>query len=203
MEEHVTIPCRNIRLAGMLAAHSPDRAVVVAHPHPLYGGNMDNPVVMQMVQCFSRKGFSTLRFNFRGTGTSIGMFDNGDGEQDDVRACVDFLRKRGVKEIWLAGYSFGSRVTAAVVSSGLHVAGHVMVSPPMGFMSFDDIEAPTSTGLILTGEHDEIAPPDLIQEKITQWGLEAQLIILKGCDHFYSGCLVRMSNCLSDYLESL
>ena len=201
MEEQVKIPCSNIRLAGMLEEHSLDRAVVVAHPHPLYGGNMDNPVVMQMVQCFSEKKFTTLRFNFRGTGTSTGMFDNGDGEQDDIRACVDFLKQKGYREIWLAGYSFGSRVTAAVVSSGLEVRDHIMVSPPMGFMSFDDILTLPSTGLILTGEGDDIAPPDMIQAKIRQWNLETQFIVLKGCDHFYSGCLVRMGKCLSDYLD--
>ena len=203
MEEQVTIPCRNIRLAGMLEKNSPDRAVVVAHPHPLYGGNMDNPVVMQMVHAFSQKGFTTLRFNFRGTGTSTGMFDNGDGEQDDVRACADLLAEKGCGEIWLAGYSFGARVTAAVVSSGLQVKDHIMVSPPMGFMSFDEIETLSSTGMILTGENDEIAPPDRIQAKIRQWNLETEFVILKGCDHFYSGCLVRMGSCLSDYLDSL
>ncbi|WP_022664145.1 alpha/beta hydrolase [Desulfospira joergensenii] len=201
MEEQVTIQCSNIRLAGMLEENSPDRGVVVTHPHPLYGGNMDNPVVIQTVQCFSQKGFTTLRFNFRGTGNSTGMFDNGEGEQEDVRACVDFLKNRGCKSVWLAGYSFGSRINAAVVSSGLEVEDHIMVSPPMGFMSFDDIEALTSTGLILTGENDEIAPPDLIRAKISQWSLETRFEILEGCDHFYSGYLENLANRLTAYLN--
>lgn len=201
MEKHVGILNETIRLAGMIEENDGGRAVVVTHPHPLYGGNMDNPVVMRIVDSFASAGFTTLRFNFRGTGGSTGMFDNGQGEQADVMAALDFLKEQGATSLVLAGYSFGSRINAAVVSGSVEVADHVMVSPPVGFMSFDDISMLPHTGLVLTGQHDEIAPPKMIQTHLNRWHINPRFEVIPGCDHFYSGCLDRLGAVLSDYLE--
>jgi len=200
MEKTVIIHCNNVRLEGMLNQNSTENGVVVTHPHPLYGGNMDNPVVEQIVKSFSEKGFTTLRFNFRGTGKSTGMFDNGVGELDDVRAALAFLKTSGVKELYLAGYSFGARMNASVVSSGYELKDHVMVSPPMGFMSFDDVTSMPSTGLILTGAKDDIAPQSLVQAAIDQWQINPQFEVIDQCDHFYTGCLPRLKDVLLGYL---
>ncbi len=184
----------------MLDKQSSDRAVVMTHPHPLYGGNMDNMVVMQVVDRFSQLGFTTLRFNFRGTGKSSGTHDDGIGEQEDVRAAVGFLGKQGISSIVLAGYSFGSRINASVVSAGIKVDDHIMVSPPAAFMSFDGVESLSNTGLILTGENDEIAPPGMIKDLIRKWDLKTRFEIVGGGDHFYSGTLNQLDQCLADYL---
>jgi len=175
-------------------------AAVICHPHPLYGGNMDNPVVMTISDVFFEKGFTTLRFNFRGTGNSTGMFDNGNGEQEDVRAALAWLIDNGYQNICLAGYSFGARMNAAVVSKGCDIQDHIMVSPPVGFMSFDDIKKMPATGLIVTGDNDEIAPKDMIQAHINRWQIDPQYEIIKGCDHFYSGCQDKLKVILTDYL---
>ncbi len=201
MEEPVKFECGNIRLAGRVRDNTSGRAVVVTHPHPLYGGNMDNIVVLTMVKAFFQAGFTTLRFNFRGTGSSTGMFDNGPGEQEDVRAAVAFLRKRGAKEVWLAGYSFGAWVNSRALSSGFRASRHIMVSPPMGLISFNNIVLSSSTALILTGQKDEIAPQDLIREKIDQWNLDTRFEVLSGCDHFYSNGLDLLRERLVNYLE--
>lgn len=207
MEEPVTIHCGNVRLEGMFRKTDSPKGVVVTHPHPLYGGNMHNPVVEQIIESFFEKGFSTLRFNFRGTGNSSGMFDNGVGETDDVRAALEFLKESGKEDLHLAGYSFGARMNATVVSSGMPAAGeikdHIMVSPPMGFMPFDDVDAMPATGLILTGSRDEIAPADKIQAAIERWQIQPRFEVIQGCDHFYSGCLKHLNRILSDYLAKI
>jgi uncharacterized protein len=201
METALIIHNQTIRLQGKLAEGSADRGVVITHPHPLYGGNMDNPVVIETARAFSRKGFTTLRFNFRGTGGSTGMYDNGQGEQSDVITALSFLKDRGCKALFLAGYSFGSRINASVVAGGSDITDHIMISPPVAFMSFDDIAVLPSTGLIITGQIDEIAPPKRIQAHIDRWGITPQFDIIPGCDHFYDKRLDSIQKSLSDYLS--
>ncbi len=201
MESKIIIHCKTIMLEGILDRNSLQKAVIVTHPHPLYGGNMDNPVVKTIAGAFSEKGFATLRFNFRGTGDSTGAFDNGKGEQEDIRAAMDFLLGKGFEKIHLAGYSFGSRMNAALVSEGCEVEDHIMVSPPVAFMSFDDIEKMPHTGLIVTGRNDEIAPPDLVLQHIKRWGISPRCDIIEHCDHFYSGSLKKLKAILTDYLS--
>ena len=185
----------------MLDHNSSQKAVIISHPHPLHGGDMDNPVVMTVARAFFEKGFTTLRFNFRGMGSSTGSFDNGYGEQEDVRAAISFLADKGFQNISLAGYSFGSRMNAAVVSKGCMIEDHIMVSPPMAFMSFDDIEQMPSTGLVVTGRNDEIAPPGLIEKHIKRWGISPRFDIIENCNHFYSGGLKKLRILLADYLS--
>lgn len=201
MESQITIECQTIRLEGMLDYNSSQKAVIISHPHPLHGGDMDNPVVMTVARAFFEKGFTTLRFNFRGMGSSTGSFDNGNGEQEDVRAAISFLADKGFQNISLAGYSFGSRMNAAVVSKGCRIEDHIMVSPPMAFMSFDDIEQMPSTGLVVTGRNDEISPPGLIEKHMKRWGISPRFDIIENCDHFYSGGLRKLRILLTDYLS--
>ena len=199
--ESVTIKNQTIRLQGMLDRVSAGCGVVITHPHPLYGGNMNNPVVQQMAASFAKKGFTTLRFNFRGTAGSSGMYDNGQGEQTDVAAALQFLADQGVRTLFLAGYSFGARINASLISGGYGISDHIMVSPPVGFMSFDDISTLPSTGLILTGQEDEIAPPDMVQAHINRWNIDPAFHVIPGCDHFYGGCLNHLGEILENYLE--
>ncbi|MDA3789492.1 MAG: alpha/beta hydrolase [Desulfobacula sp.] len=200
MESKITIECGNIKLEGSLRKNTSQKAVIICHPHPLYGGNMDNPVVMTIADSFFEKGFTTMRFNFRGTCNSTGMFDNGNGEQNDIRAAMSWLMENGYQKICLAGYSFGARMNALVVSKGCKIEDHIMVSPPVGFMSFDDIKKMPSAGLIVTGANDEIAPKDQIQEHINRCQIDPKYEIIKDCDHFYSGCLGKLKAILIDYL---
>lgn len=201
MDEIVTIVCKSIRLEGVLNKNIGPKAVIICHPHPLYGGNMDNPVVMTIAGSFFEKGFTTLRFNFRGTCNSTGMFDNGEGEQEDIRAAISFMKENGYGEIFLVGYSFGARMNASVVSTGCDIKDHIMVSPPVGFMSFDDIDQMPLTGLIVTGQNDEIAPPAKVQDMINRWEIPVRYEIIEKCDHFYSGCLDRLKAVLTEYLS--
>ena len=202
METGIRFKCGNITLDGQLNKSSETKAAVICHPHPLYGGNMDNPVVLTIAAVFQKKGVTTLRFNFRGTGSSSGMFDDGNGEQDDVRAALTCLQEQGYKDLWLAGYSFGARMNAAVIASGCEVKDHIMVSPPAGFMSFDEIESMPDTGLIVTGSEDDIAPANIIKTHIERWNISPVFKVIQHGDHFYSTSLNQLESILMEYINA-
>ncbi len=203
MESVVKIECDdNTELEGVYNKNDSNLGAIICHPHPLYGGDMNNPIVMTIAQAFYDNNFSTLRFNFRGAGNSTGTFDDGKGEQDDIRSALTFLRRQGISKIYLSGYSFGSRINASVVEKGCNIKDHIMVSPPAGFMSFDGIEHMPNTGLIIVGDNDDIAPVKMIEDHIKRWQINPDLEVIENCDHFYSGSLSKLSTRLSKYLSN-
>nr|WP_320192348.1 alpha/beta fold hydrolase [uncultured Desulfobacter sp.] len=201
-EELITITSvGDIRLEGNLNRQEAGKAVVLTHPHPLYGGNMDVPVICKMAACFQAAGITTLRFNFRGTGGSSGKFDDGRGEQDDVKSALDFLSNQGYNQLFLAGYSFGSWVNAHVVSAGVAVCDHIMVSPPAALLSFDLVAQLPNTGLIITGENDDLSPVYMVDDLLSKWKISPRLEVLSDVDHFYVGALDKLGDVLSGYLK--
>ncbi|MFA9498642.1 MAG: alpha/beta hydrolase, partial [Deltaproteobacteria bacterium] len=165
------------------------KGVVVTHPHPLYGGDMYNLVVETIVHVYNIKGYSTLKFNFRGVGRSQGTYDNGDGEQKDVLAALSFLGDMGMEQIDLAGYSFGAWVNAHAVQEDVAVKNMVMISPPAGFMDFSTIGPMERLKLVVTGSRDDIAPADVVKQMCSVWNPNARFVVIDGADHFYGGYL--------------
>jgi alpha/beta superfamily hydrolase len=186
-----------LRLAGALAAAPGARGVIIAHPHPLYGGDMDNPVVRAIQQAYLHQGFSTLRFNFRGVGASEGCFDNGVGERADVQAALAWAAGLGMTDIDLAGYSFGAWVNAGI---GADCRRMVMVSPPVAFMDFGPPVAIERLSLIVTGGRDEIAPPAMIDRCRARWNPAAAFEVIPGADHFYTGFLKTLENKIAAHI---
>ncbi|MDJ0803620.1 MAG: alpha/beta hydrolase [Desulfobacterales bacterium] len=164
-----------------------ERAVVVTHPHPLYGGDMDNDVVTAITEAFAQAGYTTLRFNFRGIGRSEGRYSEGLGEQEDVCAAVDHLRGCGYADVELSGYSFGTWVNALCAGSRLPDIPMTMVAPPAAFMDFGAVSDLPGLKAVLTGSRDDIAPPDMLKRLTALWNPEARLEILTGADHFFFG----------------
>lgn len=187
MEQPVFFYSENLRLSGLLHRGSGGRAALVTHPHPLYGGNMYNPVVEAVTRAYQAKGHSTLRFDFRGTGDSQGQFGGGRKETADVIAAIDYLAGTGASTIDLAGYSFGAWVCALGAAGLKHPGRMVMVSPPVAFLDFTGIPALPGLELVITGSEDEFAPPDLIREMLPAWNPEARLLVLDGADHSFFG----------------
>ena len=203
MEEKITFESGPYRLEGYWQAGTANKGVVITHPHPLYGGTMHNPVVETIQNTYQEHGYATLRFNFRGVGSSQGHYDNGAGEQDDVRAAVAFVRNQAVPAIDLAGYSFGAWVNAGVaVEQGTPIESMMMVSPPVGFIEFENDNALSCLKLVVTGSRDDIAPPDRIRDLLPTWNPDAQFEIIDGCDHFYSGQLDNLQAILTSFLQS-
>src|SRR5436853_1261877 len=133
MEETVQVADGNVTLDGRLAAPAgATTGAVVCHPHPQYGGSMENDLVIALTEALGAAGCATLRFDFRGVGASGGRYDDGRGEVDDVRAAAALLRARlGVPRIALVGYSFGSMMALrAGVADPDGVTGVVAIGPP-------------------------------------------------------------------------
>ena len=186
-EIRVGFPSQDLNIEGLVSEIHGRDGVVVTHPHPLYGGSMDNTVVESMVRAYGKKGYATLRFNFRGVGRSQGRYDNGKGEQEDVRAAVAYLVQSGITSIDLAGYSFGAWINAKCIERLSPVKRMVMVSPPVNFMDFSFLNHCPGIRLVITGSEDDIAPPGMIEQMLPLWNPDAAFSIVKGTDHFYGG----------------
>lgn len=192
MEKSVNIGHPGLELEAALELSSAMRGVVITHPHPLYGGDMDNPVVLAVRDGYLSNGFTTLRFNFRGVGRSQGKYSDGLGEQDDVKAAAAYLSHLGIHKIHLAGYSFGSWVNAAADFSPMVIERMLMVAPPVAFMDFSHIPPITRPLHIIAGSMDEIAPPEQIRTLMKNWNPEAVLDVIQGADHFSLGTGTRL-----------
>ncbi len=183
---HIVFRSEGYGIEGRLATGGA-RAVVVTHPHPLYGGDMDNDVVTAITAAFEQMGYATLRFNFRGVGRSEGRYSDGVGEQEDVCAAVDHLRDCGYSDVELSGYSFGTWVNALCAGSRLRAIPMTMVAPPAAFMDFGAVARLPGLKAVVAGSRDDIAPPDMLKRLTALWNPEARLEILSGADHFFFG----------------
>jgi alpha/beta superfamily hydrolase len=184
-------------IEGLLNEKNEDMGVVITHPHPLYGGDMYSLVVEAMVHVYQIKGYSTLKFNFRGVGKSQGRYDNGIGEQEDVLAAIAFLIEMGIKKIDLAGYSFGAWVNAHALRKDTPVENMLMISPPVGFMAFQPTNALDCLKFVVTGSEDDIAPAELVAKMVPQWNEKAGFEVIDGADHFYGGYIKELESVLS------
>ena len=202
METSVAFISGSYEIEGRLAEGSQPGAVVITHPHPLYGGDMYNNVVDTVSRAYHKNGYTTLRFNFRGVGGSQGSYSDGVGEQEDVRAAVSYLADTGARQIDLAGYSFGAWVNALSVRNGLRVANMIMVSPPVAFIDFKSISELCGLRLIVTGSRDDIAPAEMIKKLYPAWNSAAQFEVINGADHFYGGYQDKLEAVLADFLKS-
>jgi alpha/beta superfamily hydrolase len=160
---------------------------VVAHPHPLHGGTLDNKVVQTLAKAFLALGFVALRFNFRGVGRSEGVFDNGRGEIEDLFAVAQYAATRyGGSELALAGFSFGG-YTAAQVARSLHPAALALVAPAVNQYPVPPVQPGT---LVVHGEADDVVP----LKDLFEWARPQQLpvTVFPGTGHFFHGMLVAL-----------
>jgi alpha/beta superfamily hydrolase len=201
LEEPVRFQAVNIKIEGLFRSIPGDKAVVITHPHPLYGGNMYNNVVESLVRIYQLAGYTTLRFNFRSVGSSEGEYDNGIGEQGDVKAALHYLIQKGKKVLDLAGYSFGSWVNALAVSEVDTVDRMIMISPPVAFMDFNSVGLTPQIQLVVAGSQDHIAPVKLIERILPTWNPKAHLEVIDGADHFYLGYTGKLESVLTAYLK--
>ena len=184
-EEKIIFPAGSLHLEGYYAPAGFVRGVVVTHPHPLMGGSLENNVVETVVKTFFHQEYATLRFNFRGVGRSEGRYDEGIGEQEDVLAAAGVLQQKGVREIFLAGYSFGAWVNVQVLRRRPFLSGGVLVSPPIDLMDFDFSDLAGKIRLILAGDQDPFCNITRLLEMAGR--IQAPVKLLTGADHFYFG----------------
>jgi hypothetical protein len=199
-EKHIYFQSGPLKLEGLLELVSGAQGIVMTHPHPLYGGNMYHPVVEAVLEAYRHKGYSTLRFNFRGVDQSEGEYNEGIGEQEDVKNALAFLSEQGKSRLELGGYSFGAWVSAFALKTLSRVERLMMVSPPVAFMSFEALSRDPRIELIIGADSDDIAPPALIREQIPLWNPEAVFKVITGSDHFYEGKAREITDLVEDFL---
>ena len=190
--------------AGPLAS-SP--VALILHPHPKHGGTMNNRVVYSLCQTFAKKGFSTLRFNFRGVGRSEGAYDNGEGELADAAAAMDWLQSTHpqVNSFWVAGFSFGAWIAMQLLMRRPELDGFIALSPPTNMYDFNFLAPCPVSGQIIHGEEDAVVPYQytdaLVQKLRSQKGIAIDYQVLENTDHFYSESLEEMIGHVYNYIE--
>lgn len=185
----ITFTSEGLTLEGVLhqPASAPSPAAAVCHPHPLYGGDMNNSVVVAVCQALAEAGIAGLRFNYRGVGRSEGEYGDGLGERNDAGAALAYLRQLAEVEqdkVGVVGYSFGA--TVALTAADERVAAAAAISTPSFSQGVPDLAIRCPT-LLISGEQDEIAPPASLATLARTIGLQCQVTVVPGADHFWWG----------------
>jgi alpha/beta superfamily hydrolase len=205
MEEALTVhvpdgPALEARL-GPIA--SPKGGFVVCHPHPLYGGDMDNPVVIRAAEVAQAAGYATLRFNFRGAGGSEGVHDKGRGEQEDVRAAMAVLATHlpAGSRVGVMGYSFGAAMAARATRPSAPEAPLGLIAPPLGMYELDFLQASPGRLLLVAGSADSYCPVEALHRLAALTSSEERII--EGADHFFFGKLYPLGEAIGAWLAGL
>lgn len=191
------------RLQAVLEVESgdaPHGAAVVLHPHPQHGGTMHNKVVHTLARSFVRLGFATLRFNFRGTESSDGDYDEGRGELMDALAAMDWMRKRYPQlPLWLAGFSFGAAIgiRAAVEQ---RVDGLISIAPAVYRFASGLETQPECPWLIVQGDKDELVAIDETVAWVDGLAPGPELLVMPGAEHFFHGRLVELREAVTGFV---
>jgi len=164
---------------------------IILHPHPQFGGTMNNKVVYNLHYAFHNMGFNVLRFNFRGVGKSQGEYDQGIGELSDAASALDYLQAMNpnAKHCWVAGFSFGAWIGMQLLMRRPEISGFISASPPANMYDFSFLAPCPASGLIINGAADRVAPPvdteELVSKLHEQKGITVTHQVLEGADHFF------------------
>jgi alpha/beta superfamily hydrolase len=189
---HISFPSGELTLEGVWhlpEGNGPFPAVIVCHPHPLYGGNMSSNVVFYICQALAGASIAALRFNFRGVGKSQGSFSGGTGEQEDVKAALAFaLSAANIdrSRIGLAGYSFGGGVAASVAVREENIKILALVSPAFIYGG-EELTGYKKPKFIIIGQNDDMIAPEGVAEAVEAMPEPKQFELIPGADHFWAG----------------
>ena len=186
----------------------PDAPIALfLHPHPQHGGTMNNRVVYTLYNTFAERGFSCLRFNFRGVGRSQGVFAKGEGELSDAASALDWLQSfnENAKQCWIAGFSFGAWIGMQLLMRRPEITSFISVAPPANIYDFTFLAPCPSSGLVIHGSEDTIVPPDsvtkLVQKINSQKTITVTENVLEGANHFFANQLDEISELTNAYLD--
>ena len=174
--------------AIMRSAGAARAAAVVAHPHPPQGGTMHNPVVYHADQALNERGFTTLRFNFRGVEGSEGSFDDGRGELDDLAAAVAWMRVEApFLPLVLVGYSFGAWCASRLAAADDGVAAFVAIGLPTSFHAFEELESLGRPVAVVQGSADQLGALEDVKALLSRCEPDGRLYVVEGCGHLFPG----------------
>ena len=189
----------------MPEGYEPFPSVVVCHPHPLYGGTMDDFVVMAVCEALLRESIAAFRFNFRGVGGSDGLHGKGVGEQEDVRAAVSFLSSRqeiDAKRIGLAGYSFGAGVALSVAPQEDRVQAVAAISPALPAAS-SPLRSYVKSKFLVVGSADTFIPGDRFLHLVGELAEPKEYQVISGADHFWLGYEREMAKSVASFFSRI
>ena len=180
---------------------------LLLHPHPLQGGTMNNRVVYCMFQAFVKRGFSALRFNFRGVGRSQGGYGRGEGELADAASALDWLQtvNPDAPGAWIGGFSFGAWIGMQLLMRRPEISGFISISPPANMYDFTFLAPCPSSGLILHGDADDIVPQPDLKKLVDKLSLQKGITItyenIRGADHVYQNHMPQLTTAVDRYLD--
>jgi len=180
---------------------------LILHPHPEHGGSMNNRITYSLFQTFAARGFSTLRFNFRGVGNSQGEYSEGEGELADAASALDWMQELNPNApyVWVGGFSFGSWIGMQLLMRRPEIRGWVSVAPPANTEDFTFLAPCPTSGLIVHGDQDTIVPhasvTDLVGKLRAQKGIEVDYQLIENCNHFFRGHMGTLIESVNDYLN--
>ncbi len=180
---------------------------LILHPHPQFGGTMNNQVVYSLYYTFAQRGFSVLRFNFRGVGRSQGFWDGGPGELADAASALDWLQmvKPDAKYCWIAGVSFGTWIAMQLLMRRPEIDGFICVAPPSNLYDFSFLAPCPSSGLMVNGDKDRVVPSNSVAELTgklkTQKGIKIDHEIIPGANHFFEDKTPELETVVGGYLD--
>jgi alpha/beta superfamily hydrolase len=180
---------------------SPKAACVFSHPHPLYGGTMHTKAVYQSAKALARVGVATLRFNFRGVGSSRGTHDGGPGEMDDYRAALDFVAARYAVPLWAAGFSFGSWVAWNAGLDDQRVRVLLGVGLPVNRFDFSPVKESDKAKFLIHGELDELVSVRSIRQFYSELAEPKELVVIDGAGHLFDGKTSEVGDAIEDLLR--
>lgn len=197
------------RIEGRYTAGKEETAPValILHPHPRAGGQMNNPVTVQLFHLFMKRRFSVLRFNYRGVGRSQGEFDGGVGELADAATALDWLQTANpaATQCWVAGYSFGAWIGMQLLMRRPETDGFISVSPPTNAYDFSFLAPCPASGIILNGGADHVVPPIEVERVVsklrTQKGIIIDHEVVEGASHFWTEALAEVEQRVGAYLD--
>ncbi len=185
--------------------HAP--IAIVLHPHPQFGGTMNHQIVYQLYYAFVHRGFSVLRFNFRGVGRSQGSFDHGSGELSDAASALDWAQTINpeARSCWIAGFSFGAWIGMQLLMRRPEIEGFISVAPPANLYDFSFLAPCPSSGLIIHGDKDAVVPAKdvtgLVEKLKTQKGIIIDQKVVPGANHFFDNKIEPMMQTVTAYLD--
>jgi uncharacterized protein len=198
--------------AGKLEAllNIPDQiagyAAVVSHPHPLFGGTMHNKVVYHAMKALLAHSMPVLRFNFRGTGLSEGEHDHGHGEQDDVRAALDWMEREFARPLLFAGFSFGASVGLRACCGDKRVAGITALGLPLSAggreYHYQFLARCHQPKLFISGAADPYGPRTGLEKVAAASAPPIQLVLIEDADHFFVGKLDQLQSAMAGWIEA-
>ena len=197
------------RIEGRYTAGKIENAPIalILHPHPRAGGQMNHPVAVQLFHLFMKRGFSVLRFNFRGVGRSQGEFDSGIGELADAATALDWLQATNpaAAQCWVAGFDFGAWIGMQLLMRRPETDGFISVSPPTNMYDFSFLAPCPASGLMLHGGADTVTPPQEVENVVsklrTQKGIVIAYDVDDGASHFWTEHLPEVESRVGAYLD--